>query len=162
MKTNKIIEHKGDVIEAALIGNYDAFIHVANCENVMGGGLALQVRHRIPSLYKADCDYWIPSDYRLGLFSRSHFSETTVGFNLYAQQIPDSSSRQLNYGSLVNSLSESIDYMIQNGIVCENIIKVCLPKLMGCGLAGGDWKIVKELLQYTHFDCTVEFHTYEF
>jgi hypothetical protein len=39
MTLNKIINHKGDVIDAALSGEYDAFIHVANCLNIMNAGL---------------------------------------------------------------------------------------------------------------------------
>ena len=38
MTLNKIINHKGDVIDAALSGEYDAFIHVANCLNIMNAG----------------------------------------------------------------------------------------------------------------------------
>jgi len=59
MTLNRIINHKGDVIDAALSGEYDTFIHIANCLNIMNGGIALQVRNRIPELYQADCEFHI-------------------------------------------------------------------------------------------------------
>jgi O-acetyl-ADP-ribose deacetylase (regulator of RNase III) len=159
MTLNKIINHKGDVIDAALSGEYDKFIHVANCLNIMNAGVALQVRKRIPELYQEDCEFHIKKEHRLGMCSSVVVNETMM-FNLYAQQVPDSSSRQLNYGALVSSLLAALDDCFQAGL--EKTIKVCLPRLMGCALSGGDWEIVEELLGFIDFECFVEFHVYDF
>jgi len=154
---NKVIYHKGDVIDAALSSEYDMFIHGCNCMGVMGGGVALQVRNRIPKLYQADQDFRIDQDHRLGMCSYVGINETIMA-NLYTQYIPMAGSRQLNYGALASSLNYAVDLFIQRNIVD---VKICLPRI-GCGLAGGNWEIVEEILAYFEFHCNVEFHVYDF
>jgi O-acetyl-ADP-ribose deacetylase (regulator of RNase III) len=156
---NRIVYHKGDVVNAALSGEYDIFMHGCNCMSIMGAGVALQVRSRIPALYKADQDYHIDHPERLGLCSSVIVNDVMM-FNLYTQFATGRTTRHLNYGALVSSLTYAIDnYSMENRL--EGKVMICLPKI-GCGLAGGDWEIVEEILAFMEFNWSIEFHVYNF
>ena len=159
---NKIVYHKGDVIEAALSNQYDMFVHVANCIGVMGDGVALQVRNRMKPLYYADKNFFIGfGEGRLGNCSYK-FIGTTFCVNLYNQIVPDASSRQLHYGAMVSSILSALDQYDENkGLITGGKISICLPR-MGCGLAGGDWVIVEEILEFISCGWDITFHVYDF
>lgn len=46
---------KGDLLELARAGEFDAVVHGCNCFNTMGAGLARQIREQYPQAYTADC-----------------------------------------------------------------------------------------------------------
>lgn len=66
--------------------------HQANTENVMGAGIAQQIRKRYPQAYKADKDFFIPKGReRLGNHSVALVSRNSEDYklvvNLYGQSI---------------------------------------------------------------------------
>ena len=157
---NKIVYKKGDVIDAAMSGEYDMFMHGCNCLNIMGAAVAAQVRAKIPKLYEADQEFRISSDDRLGLFSNVTSINRTMMCNLYTQYLPATTGRQLNYGALVSALKSAVEVYCES-MVLSQPINICLPRI-GSGLAGGNWEIVEEILAYYEFFCKVEFHVYDF
>ena len=160
---NNFVYHKGDVIDAALSGEYDVFAHGCNCLNTMGAGVALQVKNRTPEMYIADQNYEISSEDRLGLYSGVLINNgSTYGVNLYTQYHYDrTSKRNFNYGSIISAISRVIYELEHFTGVYKPFVKVCLPRI-GAGLARGDWEIIEEMLTYHEFHCKVEFHVYDF
>lgn len=45
---------KGNLIDLAEAGEFDVIVHGCNCQNVMGSGIAKEIRERYPSAFEAD------------------------------------------------------------------------------------------------------------
>ena len=45
---------KGNLIDMAEAGQFDIIVHGCNCQNVMGAGIAKEIRERYPQAYVAD------------------------------------------------------------------------------------------------------------
>ena len=126
--------------------------HSANTENVMGAGIAQQIRKRYPEAYKVDKDYFIPKGReRLGHYSQALVSGGSKDYklvvNLYGQMLNEDSvfGVRTNYFALRDSLRRSLDdHVTFSGHYNEAICG--FPYGMGCGLGGGDWKIVESII----------------
>ena len=47
-------EVTGDLVKLAKNGEFDVIVHGCNCECIMGGGIAKQIRQAFPTAYDAD------------------------------------------------------------------------------------------------------------
>ena len=47
----------GNLIDLAEQGHFEYIVHGCNCQNVMGSGIAREIRERYPEAYEADCNY---------------------------------------------------------------------------------------------------------
>ena len=131
---------KGSAVDHYEKDNTGALIHVCNNVRVMGSGIALEIKNRYPNTFKV---YHDAKTCNLGDVSY-HISDLI--FNMVAQD--DFSGiqpkhRHLNYGALAVCL-EIVD------LACKQIgVKtIYVPTLMGALRAGGDWKIVKEMVEF--------------
>lgn len=131
-----LVYKKGNIIDAYLNGNVDVIAHQCNCHCVMGAGLAKQLRLRIPGVYKADLSTKKGDRSKLGNYTRYNNV-----YNLYGQY---------NYGKGLHTDYDALDVALR-GMVTDIELRVTqpitvgLPRL-GCGLAGGDWDVVSELI----------------
>lgn len=144
-------EVKGDAIDLFFKGTTDAvFMHGANCQQMMGAGIALQVKQQISPLFYLDqYDARNPTQ-RFGSYSAVVVGQVKdkikVGVNLYTQFNPGA---EFDLTALRNSL-KAFRYSIP---VDKRIgFNVYLPKI-GAGIGGGDWKeilpvIKKELADF--------------
>ena len=149
-----IKEVRGDLLA------YDAKVrcHQVNCRGVMGAGLAKQVKEKYPEAYeqyKALCDQFGSSLLGHTQFVICH--DGTVIANLFAQDGYGTDAVQTVMGALDDCLSQVANF-------CFRIdAKPAFPKLMGCGLAGGNWDDVSKLIaQYFDFKsagCTIVEYT---
>jgi O-acetyl-ADP-ribose deacetylase (regulator of RNase III) len=114
-------------------------LHVVNCQGVMGSGIALEIKNRIPRAY----DKYIKSGPILGSLS---VSEGVI--NMAAQWRYGTDKRYLNYGALARCL----DLISLKMDVKTTII---VPYKMGCDRAGGDWEVVLEMLDFMFADVIV-------
>ena len=129
--------------------------HQANTENIMGAGIAQQIRKRYPQAYKADKDLFIPKGRkRLGYYSQALVSGDSKDYklvvNLYGQRLGEDSiwGFPTNYFALRDALWHSLeDVASYAGRYNEPICG--FPFGMGCGLGGGDWKIVEYIIRET-------------
>lgn len=168
---NKIVYYKGDVIEAAMSGKYDVFIHGCNTKNIMGAGVAAQVKEKMTHLWRADCDAHEKGENFLGGHSVYYYK--TLGLsahNLYTQDEIGTDSIKFSYGAFVEALHEALFYDLYEPFYNANLPiefretwHICMPRV-GCGLAGGHWPVVEDLL--THIDWLInkkpiEFHVYD-
>ena len=44
----------GNLISMAIAGQFDVIVHGCNCYHAMGGGIAREVKDRLPEAYQAD------------------------------------------------------------------------------------------------------------
>ena len=143
-----------------LVGNVldsdaDVILHQVNCKGKMGAGLALQIKNRYPFVYKqyrSFCSKVEDSSSLLGQVLIVPVSNEQCIANLFAQD------GYAHYGFTTCCLTD-YDKLRQ----CLKTInkeykgkRVALPYLLGCGLAGGDWSIVKEIIEEELKDCDVD------
>jgi O-acetyl-ADP-ribose deacetylase (regulator of RNase III) len=123
----------------------DMVIHQANCQCRMGSGIAKTIAAEYPEAVMAD-KYTSEADLnKLGTFSWAKCKKgNVVIFNMYSQFMYGSDSRKTNYIHMARALWE-IKKHIMN--YYNDSQRVCIPHLIGCGLAGGDWNVVKALLE---------------
>lgn len=143
--------------------------HVVNCHGVMGAGVARQIRGMYPDVYKdykAYCDGFAKSAYKKSIMlGKETFSfvdnNTKCIFNLFAQFDFGVSKRQLNYAALTKSLISMIEDIKSGGPFLDFGKRIAIPYKLGCGLAGGHWDIVREILTDIEDLTGVEFVAYK-
>ena len=119
--------------------------HVANCFNTFGAGIAKQIREQYPEAYDADLETKKGDRNKLGTFSTAHIpDENKWIYNLYGQYGYGGGVVNLDYPALEKSLWSLRDHL--EGKQCNDII-LGFPTRIGCVLAGGDWNIVKPLVE---------------
>lgn len=122
-------------------------VHQCNCFCVMGAGVAKEVKKRYPSAYRADCMYSFAGDEtKLGDFSVSRAGadlNKRFVFNVYGQ-----------YGYGLGGGQNTEYHALRKGLegvkaFCNKhqITKLCIPYNIGCGLGGGNWKIVSGIIE---------------
>lgn len=134
-----------NAVDYVLANKNRVLLHICNTQGVMGSGIALEIKNRIPSAYAAykDCESVV------GLYLGGISCSGKVA-NLHAQRNYGRGTRHLNYGALVScfrSFIERYDYHYGEEVV--------IPHLMGCDRAGGDWEIVMELIEFILCDFNV-------
>ena len=131
----------------------NAIFHQANTENIMGAGIAKEIRERYPEAYESDTNFFIPKGkHRLGEYSFASVDDENsphrLVYNLYGQRLGKDSIWGIptDYFALKDSLNKALyehttffDYY--DKIICG------FPWGLGCGLGGGDWKIVEYIIE---------------
>lgn len=129
-------EFDGNILDSGA----DIICHQVNCQGAMGAGLAKQIRHRWPMVYKHYknfCDINNPYD-NLGNVQLVRVSDKQYIANIFGQ---------LNYGRWnvrytdYDALRKGFDYLAQ--LQNKKKFRVAIPYGIGCGLAGGDWSVVR-------------------
>ena len=137
---------KGDLLDLFLNGEYDVIIHGANCLTAMGAGIAGQIAKRIPEAKLADDNYNVNHDVeKLGGFSytfvRRVMPDRTINIgtviNLYTQYYPGPA---LDEEALVVGFRKLARILDRNR-------SIGIP-LIGCGIAGGDWDVISNKIEY--------------
>ena len=153
-----IKEIKGDLVKLAKEGYFDAIVHGANCFVTMGSGIAAQIRKEIPEAYKVDQQTKSGDVNKLGTIT--YTTGTPVVINAYTQYhwskiAPDGSNLVM---APMNTVLVDYDAvrscMKEVRKLCGTDWKIGLP-LIGCGLARGDWNIIKQIIIDELSDCNV-------
>ena len=138
---------KGDIFDP----QYEVFCHQVNCQHVMGGGLAKEVKNRYPEVYQEYEDREYPF---LGAIDWIHTHDNRICVNMYAQEDYGTYERFTDYIGFAQCLVELSDYL--HSIPQE--YKVAFPDHIGCGLGGGDWHVIYALIQ--DFEKTIKQDVY--
>jgi len=164
-------EIKGNLITLAYENNFDVIAQGNNCFCVQGAGIALEfVKHFHTDGFNLEEKQHRGDINKLGQidYERLHFSKwdqkferypddgDTIEFNMYVVNCYS----QYNYGkNHTDGVSKPIDYEALT--LCMRKINVAfkgkrigLP-LIGTGLAGGDFSIIKEIFKKELKDCDV-------
>lgn len=118
----------------------DGIIHQANCFHTMGGGIAKRIRDKFPEAYEEDRKTPYADREKLGTFSVAVLPSNFHIFNMYGQY-SIGNGRQTNYEAVHTGLESIDDYAVRSGL-----LKLGLPKFMGCRLGGGAWPIVHAII----------------
>ena len=130
-----IHEVKGDLLEAPQL----VLAHQANCQGVMDAGLAKQIRKRWPSVYeeyRRSCEI-------LGL-GRVVFVDTGDHWiaNMLAQYDFGRGRRFTDYEAFASCCTKLVQFL-----KCRDLTEIAFPKCVGCGLAGGNWNVIKAIIE---------------
>jgi len=148
-----LIYKKGDVLNS----NERIVIHGCNCKCTMGGGIARQVAAEFPLAFEVDKNTFWGDKNKLGSFTYAVVNSAgMIIVNAYTQYNYTRTEVDLDYEALIESICSIVDYFTRT----FNIYVFSMPKI-GCGLAGGDWEIVKEILTDIATERGVTFQVYE-
>lgn len=147
-----ITHKKGNAVDALINGEVDVLLHCCNAKGVMGSGIALEIKNRIPHAYEV-----YKKNHKLGNTTVGEYQrpDGTHGYvmNMVAQERYSSAkARYVHYGMLAKCLGyvEMISYCVTK--------KIGVPYKLASDRAGGDWHIVLELIEGIlgdKFDITV-------
>lgn len=156
--------------------------HSCNCQNVMGGGIAKQIRDRYPQAFEADTEvhmrkeYDTPDEYTslLGQYSkavieaqlsyldiiyssdaRTNLTHATI-YNLYTQSGFSTKQREVNYEYFWRAMKAMQEDLLFNQHELNVRQVVGLPYGISCGLAGGSWKVIKAIIEDIFLDSMIE------
>lgn len=131
--------------------NITAIAHSCNTRNIMGAGIAKQIKDRYPLAYEADTkayntEYDKNGQYVhwLGRFSKAQISEKQYIYNMYTQAKTGTGERQVDYEVFWKALKA-----VEKDLCALNIKNpsIGLPYGISCGLAGGSWGIIKSIIE---------------
>lgn len=156
-----IITH-GDVL------NTDCWIiaHQVNCQGVMGGGLARQIKDRYPDAYinyreyiedYKDCNGTVP----LGTILETRHGAREI-WHVFGQEFYGTDKQYTDYEAVEAAFKTRIrDYRYEHHVQ-EAQIPIAIPLDFGCGLGGGDWSVMKSYLEQIEQDEDVLFIAYKY
>lgn len=136
----------GDILKS----DVDIICHQVNCVGVMGAGLAKQIREKYPEVYQEYtkyCNQAIKPQYILGDVLLSKCKDGKVVANLFGQVHYGAWERQTDYKALGEAFTKTAT------AVSKLDKTVGLPYKIGCGLAGGNWDIVQDMIVRIFKDC---------
>lgn len=126
-------ETTGDLVTMAQAGDFDAIIHGVNCQKRMRSGIAKQIRKAFPAAYTVYMD----TEPELGNICSAQCGNVLV-INAFTQdRYGYDGKRYVSYDAIQS---------------CFNIIQASFSgsrfgvPLIGAGLAGGDWKRIRPLI----------------
>lgn len=127
-----------------------AIIHQANCQCVMGSGIAKDIKERFPEAFAADCRTVKGDATKLGrcsiakltLANQAIYPNLLYIVNLYGQNHYSTDIRHTSYDALAAGFERIYKWSIQKGIA-----QLAVPYRMGCNRAGGNWHIVKGIME---------------
>lgn len=140
----------GDLIKAIQDGEVNVFGHGCNCFVTMGSGIAPLIKEAFPKMYAADLKTEKGDKTKLGTCTMAFLNDGSLaGFNLYSQygyNRRKQGLRDLDYNALYDALVQMKKALqsFTDGSVAD--YKIGLP-LIGCGLAGGNWRIVSRIIE---------------
>lgn len=128
--------------------------HQVNCQGVMGGGVAKQVKDRYPSVfkvYKSLCDTTSPESL-IGYTSFVTTNENIIA-NLFAQNdFGCDGNCYTNYDALYKCLNQVKSFTEEN----YKGETVAIPYLMSCYRGGGHWNVVYKMIEEIFGDSDIE------
>ena len=161
-------EVEGDLIILAKQGKFDVIVHGCNCQSVMFAGVAVPMKNAF-GCDRFEMELWGPTITKLGNIDYQTFvlgefaiwsledaknnrnePELTVvnayTQNRYGKNHPDGDEKPFDYQAFTLCMRK-----------INNIFKgkhIGMP-MIGSHLAGGDWFLIKEIIQKELVDCEV-------
>ncbi len=132
---------KGDLIKLALDGEFDVIIHGCNCFCTMGAGIAKSIKAQFPEAFEADLETVKGDKSKLSTYSSSTYNssdnhEITI-INAYTQYHWKGTGNKVDYDA-IKSIFSQIKTQFKGK-------KIGYP-LIGAGLGGGDWEVIKDII----------------
>ena len=136
----EVIEHSSIIdVEEGII------CHQVNCMGVMGAGLAKQVKEKWPDVFRQYaslcCSFRDMPGMLLGKVQDIAVSDNLVIANCFGQ-VYTGHGLMTCYEAWKNIIRQLLDSSSYFGD-----IPIHIPYMVGCGLAGGDWQVMNEILE---------------
>lgn len=159
-------EIKGNLLDLADKGEFDLIIHGCNCQNIMGAGIALQIRKRYPQAYERDTKYF--KEHVLSTPIQKFYSARTSvllgNFSTAQVYAPDAEHEDGPLFTIINAYTQILpgaNFELSALVVILkkiNLIyagkKIGIP-LIGAGIGGGDWSKILLVIKQQLKDCDV-------
>lgn len=116
-------------------------VHQCNNQGRMGAGIALEIRTRFPTVYEKYITAHKMNKLYLGMAQLISVSEGLVVCNLIGQDKYGWGKNFTDYKALTNGLR------IIKAFSNIKKLQVYIPYKMSCGLAGGDWDTVLQIIE---------------
>ncbi len=147
---------EGDLLDFP--NEINVIAHSCNTRNIMGAGIAKQIKDRYPQAYEADTkafniEYDKDGQYVhwLGKFSKAELDDRKYIYNMYTQATIGT-GREVDYEKFWQALKR-----VEQDLYEMNVSKheydgspppiIGLPYGISCGLAGGNWGIIKAMIE---------------
>ena len=150
-------EIKGDLIELAKAGEFDVITHGCNCQNSMGSGIAVPMKQNFGCdsfpkehpKYQGDINKLGTIDFQSGTVVNKEFKNWLYSDTRHEGHILTivNSYTQYRYGRE----KRQVDYEAMT--ICMRKINAIFPgkriglPAIGAGLGGGDWTIIKNIIE---------------
>ena len=153
-RTVKILENS-DILEV----KSGIICHQTNCIGVMGGGIALSIRQKWPEVYEQYIKYC--KQYNDSRCILGDVQTVILGTNLFVANC---------FGQLKPGYGLMTDYTAWDKILpqlAENAIylnesDIHFPWMIGCGLAGGDWNIMRSKIENFFDGSSIQVYIHKF
>ena len=156
-----ITEIVGDLLNS---DKCHVIVHQCNLFHVMGGGIAKHIKQKFPEAYEADKKTNHGDRSKLGTYSvaRVRYDGLPLKYivNLYSQADFGGSHRQTSYDAMVEGLTLLRESLEKHHAKGNNLV-LGIPYQLGCGLAHGNWSIVRAIIDEVFFSSPVEVYIYK-
>jgi hypothetical protein len=117
----------------------------------MGAGLAKQIRYKYEQHYKDyvnKCNLIVDKHNLLGKTVTSKISDSLYIMGIFGQLDVGTNQRQTDYGAFAKGL-DTLAWLRNKILEIDNKVKldIYIPYGIGCGLGGGDWSIMEDVLE---------------
>lgn len=113
-------------------------VHQVNCKKVMGAGLAKQIRAKYPQHYE---DFMKTAPVMGDIVKSEITPDKLYIVGCYGQDGYGTDKQYTDHLALYGGLIKAAKLAQKKGLT------LYAPYKLGCGLAGGDWEVVKGLLE---------------
>lgn len=166
---------KGDLVKLAKRGEFRAICHGCNTKGVMGSGIAPQIANAFEGVRESDLNFANGhcGSHRLGYYSHvsvplsaddtKNGNKVLTIFNMYTQDFmgcTDSYYPPVSY----KAVKECFERLNESAVEFKKKIKKDLTlgmPLIGAGLAGGDWEIIKFIVDNATPDVKITLVEYD-
>lgn len=127
----------GDILDTGAM----VICHQVNCKNAIGAGVARQICEKWPIVrekYKGVFEQVLDWHSVLGKIQRVHIGNGRYVVNIFGQDGYGKDRVYTDYDALAGAFQKINDTFAG--------MSVAIPHGLGCGLAGGDWLKVEELI----------------
>ena len=137
-----------------LLSSEDILAHQTNCLGIMGGGIALQIKNKYPNVFKQYREFCLNrtcSEKLLGECQIVKIENEPNRYiaNLFGQFEISRTSVQTREDCLEKAL------IILKNEAQRKDLSVGIPYKIGCGLAGGNWDNVYQIISRVFYDYPV-------
>mmetsp|Transcript_12291 Transcript_12291/g.49312 ORF Transcript_12291/g.49312 Transcript_12291/m.49312 type:complete len:169 (+) Transcript_12291:142-648(+) len=153
---------QGDATHPSEEARPAVIVHVCNDKGKWGRGFVLAVSKRWWGPERTYLEPFKHTGEKLGIVQFVSVEEDLWVANMIAQHGIGTRSRRLQYDHLATCLSKVMSW-IEERRMCglDRPITVHMPRI-GCGLAGGEWEQVEDIVRTTLVDQGVAVFVYDF
>jgi O-acetyl-ADP-ribose deacetylase (regulator of RNase III) len=148
---------KGDVIQAMIDGEIKGMAHGVNCSGGFGSGVAGQLTKKFPKARKEYLDCFNKGYWSLGMIDPV-VTNSGIIYNCATQEqyggkpYPARTGMYCSYDAIRNCLRT---------LERNSVAPLGIPRI-GAGLAGGDWNVIKAIVEEVFGSSEKELIVYEY